>query len=360
MKTPIIEGVTEAGLVSYLNARQYEKLYWQDMFPIKPVSSLDGKTLIGEAGSRLAAYIISYDAKAPEVSRKSMQTKYFDIPKTAIARRKTEKEILEHAITKALRGQDAVIEDYFNDVDFVFDSVMGRIEWMVLTMLSLTKLQLSVTNNPQGIVNESVIDFGMPTANKKVATGAVWSVGNKDTMTPIADIKAVLKAARAKGIKFERMLMHPDALDLIIGSTEFQNSAKSLIAGQSLVLGYTGLETVNMIFKALDLPVISLIETSIGIEDKGGNITLANPWSDTHVLFVPTTNLGQLYNGPIAEEIEKPDGVIQAKRQNVMVSMQRAFNPVSVLTKAESNCFPSWPTIDKCFNLYTGSTSTWA
>lgn len=360
MKTPIIEGLSQQGLVAYLTARQYDALYWPTFFPLRNVNTLDGKTLVGDVGSRVAAHIISYDAKAPEASRKSMTTKYFDIPKIAQSRRKTEKEILEHEITKVLQGQNAVIEDYFNDIDFVIDSVNARMEWLALTALSTGSVQLSVTNNPMGIVNETVIDFGLPTANKAVATGAVWSTLNAASMTPIADFKAVQASARAKGITFERILMHPDAFDLITGSTEFQTACKSLLIGESQLLGFMDIGTVNKVLTALRLPTITLIETSVAIEDRDGSLTETNPWSSTHVVFVPSIIQGAMYNGPIAEEIEKPLDVIQAKTGNVLVSMKRDFNPVSVLTKGECNAFPSWPTIDRVFNLYTGSTATWA
>ena len=110
----------------------------------------------------------------------------------------------------------------------------------------------------------------------------------------------------------------------------------------------------------LALSEISVVDTSIGIEGKDGAITLANPWSATHVLFVPQVAVGAMYNGPIAEEIEKPQDVIQAKRGNVLISVQKDFNPVSVLTKGETNVFPSWPTVDRCINLYTNHASTWA
>ena len=208
MKTPIITGFTEAGLVSYLKARQYEALYWPNFFPLVGVNSLDGKTLIGDIGSRVAASIISYDAKAPEAGRKSVRTTYFDIPKTAYSRRKTEKEILEHTITRAMRGNDAVLEDYYADADFVYDACMARMEWISLTSLSLTKLQLSATNNPMGIVNETVVDFGMPAANKKTVS-VIWSAGNAATMSPITDFKAVMKAARTMGVTLQRAIMHP-------------------------------------------------------------------------------------------------------------------------------------------------------
>lgn len=359
MKTPIIQGFSQAGLESYLNARQYNALYWPTLFPVKTVNSLDAKTIIGESGNRVAAYVISFDSKAPEAGRKIISTKYFDIPKIAISRRKTEKEILEHAITRSLRGNDAVLEDYFNDIDYVFDSVNARMEWLALQAISLTKLTLSVTNNALGVINETAVDFGMPVANKKTVA-VIWSAGNAATMTPIADFKAVVKAARDKGIKFEKILVNPDALDLIVSCTEFQTSAKSLIVGQSQLLGLVGLETANKVIVALGLPPMSMIETSIDIQNAKGVATSVNPFDSSHVVFIPQTTLGSMYSGPIAEEIEKPENVLQQKRGNVLISIQKEWNPVAVVTKGESNSFPSWPTIDKCFNLYTAHASTWA
>ncbi len=356
MKTPIIEGVTQAGLVSYLTARQYDELYWPNFFPLKTVDTLDGKTLIGSVGSRVAAHVISYNAKAPEAGRKSMNLKYFNIPKVAQSRRKTEDEILEHTITKALRGTDAVVEDYFNDVDFVYDSCQARMEWYALQALSLTKLQLSTTNNPQGIVNETVIDFGVPSANKKCVS-VIWSTENVATMDPIADFKTVVKAARAKGITFTRMLMTSDTYDLMVAATKFQAYFKNTALD---VVALISLETINRVLNSYILPQISLIDTSIGIEGKGGTVTETNPWSTTHITFIPDVKCGDMYNGPIAEEIERPPDVIQAKRSNILVSIKRDFNPVSVLTKAECNVFPSWPSVDRCYSLYTAHASTWA
>jgi hypothetical protein len=359
MKTPIIEGFTQAGLESYLNSRQYQALYWPTLFPVKNVNSLDGKTMIGEAGSRVAAYVISFDSKAPEASRKSLRKLNFDIPKSAIARRKTEAEILEHQITKALRGNDAVLEDYFNDLDFVYDGVQARLEHLALQALSLTKVKLTTTNNPMGIVNEEYVDFGMPAANKKTVA-VVWSTANLATMTPITDFKNVVKAARALGITFSKALVNPDAYDLITGSTEFLTAAKSLTKGEELIVGAVTTNMANAVFKSLRLPELVIIETSVGIENAAGVITYSNPWDANHVTFIPSTTVGSMFNGPIAEEIEKPQDVLQSKKDNVLLSVHKEFNPVNVVTKGEANAFPSWPSVVKCFSLYTNNTSTWA
>jgi hypothetical protein len=360
MRSPIIDGISQPGLVAYLKARQYDALYWPNFFPLMDVNTLDGKTIIGSVGSRVAAHVISYDAKAPEASRKTLTTMFFDIPKVAQSRRKTEKEILEHQITRAIRGNDAVIEDYFNDIDFCFDSCNGRIEWMALQALSTTKLQLNLTNNPMGIINEVVIDFGMPTTNKYYCQGAVWSTVNAATMTPLTDIKNVLKNARKKGITFERILIHPDTYDLITGSTEFLNACKSLLVGESQVLGLMSLDITNKVLTALRIPPLTLIETSVAIEGKNGVLTETNPWDQYHLTFIPTMALGNLYSGPIAEEVEGPLDAVQAKRGHVLLSIKRSFNPVSIVTKGECNVFPSWPLVDRCYSLYTNSASAWA
>ncbi len=359
MKTPIIEGVTQAGLESYLAARQYDELYWPTLFPLKNVDLLDGKTLIGAVGSRVAAHVISYNAKAPEAGRKTLTTRHFDIPKIAQSRRKEEKEILEHRITRSIRGNDAVIEDYFNDIDFVYDSCMARLEWMALTALSTGYLQLSTTNNPQGIINETTIDFGLPSANKKCVSVA-WSstTAGNGTMVPITDFLTVVKAGRAAGIKFSRILMTTDTFDLMCTATGFTKYfANTQLSSVTTALT---LENINQVLTAYRIPPITLIDTYVGIEDKAGDITQVNPWSATHILFVPDVAVGQMYNGPIAEQLEKPDGVLLSTKGNVSLSIRREYNPVSVLTKGECNAFPSWPTVDRCFNLYTDSASAWS
>ena len=360
MKTPIIDGFSEAGLISYLNSRQYSALYWPTLFPVKNVNSLDGKTIIGDVGSRIAAYVISYDSKAPETTRKSLTTQHFDIPKVAIARKKTEREILEHQIAKALRGQDAVLEDYFNDIDYVYDAVQARMEWMALAALSATTFTLSTTNNPMGIVNETAVDFGMPSANKKYVTTATWTTGNAASMVPITDFKKIAKAGRDAGVQLTKALMDSDTFDLITGSTEFQNAVKQFVNVETTVVGLESLDLANRVMRSLRLPEIVIIDTSVGVENAAGTIAYSNPWDTNHVTFIPDGVMGSMFAGPIAEEIERPLNVMQSKRGPVLVSVQKEFNPVAVVTKGEANVFPSWPMVDKCFSLYHQSYGSWA
>lgn len=358
MKTKIIEGVElTSGMVdTYFKERQYEPLYWPTFFPLKTVTSLSAKTLIGSKGSRVAAAVISYNAKSPEVGRKTMSTMTFDIPKTSETRTKDELQIIEEYTTYKLLGANEVLKDYFNDIDEVFDGCNGRMEWLALTVLSATKLQLTTTNNPLGIVNETVIDMGMPDANKKFAS-VVWSTGNVATMDPIKDFKAIVSAGRKLGIKFTKALMHPDDYDLMTAATKFQAYFKNTALD---VVALIDLDTINKFLRTQRLPEIVLIDTSVGIEGKNGVVTETNPWSENHITFISTIQQGNMLNGPIAEELERPMDVMQSKKENVLVSVKREFNPSKVVTKGEANVFPSWPLVDRCFSLYVGSDSAWA
>jgi len=359
MKSPIINGVSQTGLENYLAARQYSELYWASLFPLKNVNTLDGKTIIGASGNRVAANIISYDASTPELGRKSLSVKYFDIPKVAIARRKSEREILEHQITRNIQGNVAVIEDYFNDLDFCWDGVQSRMEWLALQALSATKVTLTTTNNPLGVINETAIDFGMPSANKEVV-GIVWSAVDKATVKPITDFTNVMKQGRASGVQLRYALMHNTDFNYMVGSKEYQDAAKQFLVGEPTVLGYQSVEIANKVMNALRLPQVILIDTYVGIENAAGTVTATDPWATGHVLFSPDLNFGNFYAGPIAEEIEKPLDVVQSKRGPVLLSVRKDFNPSSVLTKGEANVFPSWSNVDQCFSLYTLSAATWA
>lgn len=361
MKTQLINALSQSAMDTYIATRQYSQLYWPNFFPIKSIPTLDAKTLIGASGNRVAANIISYNAKAPEMGRKTMSTKHFDIPKTAAAIKKTEKEILEHQILKSTLGMNAVIEDYFNDLDFVYDAVQARMEWFALTAMSTGSVTLSTTNNPLGIINETAIDFGLTSSQKKVVTTATWSLANYASMLPITDFKKVMKAGRDAGVKLNYALMNQEMFDIITTATEYQNAVKSFIGITSTdVLGMQSLAIANRLMSNFGLPAIVIVDTYVNIENAAGSRTAYNPWDTNHILFVPELNLGNYLAGPIAEELEKPADVLQTKRGPVLVSVRKEFNPSAVLTKAECNVFPSWGNIDLCYNLYTGSTSTWA
>lgn len=361
MKTQLLNALSQTAMDTYLAARQYNAVYWPNFFPIKPVASLDAKTIIGAMGNRVAAYIISYDSKSPEIGRKSLSTKHFDIPKTSISITKNEKEILEHYILKSTLGMNAVIEDRFADLDICYEGVGARMDWWVGQALSKTKVTLDTTTNSLGVVTEVDVDYGMASANKKVVTTATWSLANYASMLPITDFKKVAKAARDAGHKVNYMLMDQTMFDIITTSTEYQNAVKSFIGITSTdILGMQSLPIANRLMSNFGLPQIVIIDSYIDLQNAAGENTSTNIWDTNHITFLPNLVCGDYYSGPIAEELEKPVDVIQSKRGPVLLSVKKNFDPINIKTKAECNVFPSWSNIDQCYSLYTASTSTWA
>jgi hypothetical protein len=351
MENTIIKEVEKKGLDTYFKARQYEAMFWPTLFPLQNVLNLNFTTLIGEQNGRVAADIIAYDASAPEKTRQIVSKMRGDIPKIAIKRKMSETNMLEYLMLSRMSdpNEQQIIDLVFNDVDFVVQAVNARMEWLALQAASTTKISLSTSNNG-GIVTEEAVDFQMPTANKK-ACSVIWTA-SAATTKPITDIKAVSKAARAKGHPLASILMHPDTFDYFVLSEETQAWLKGFFKIESTdVLPFEDLASINRALATARLPQIIIIDTAVGIETKAGVISYVNPWSTDFVTFVPTTQFGNMLNGPIAEELKPPKQVTQSKAGNVLVSKFSLIDPLAEFTKGEANCFPAWKNIDVCYSL---------
>ena len=351
MENTIIKEVTQKGLDTYFKARQYEAMYWPTLFPLKNVMALTFTTLIGEQNGRVAADVIAYDASAPLKTRQVVSKMRGDIPKIAVKRQMSETNILEYSILSRMSdpNEKQILDLVFDDVDFVVQAANARMEWLALQAASKTTISLTSVNNG-GLVTEEAVDFKMPTANKK-ACSVVWTA-SAATTKPITNIKAVVKAARAKGHTLAYVMMHPDTFDYFVLSDETQGWLKGYFKINSTdVLPFEDLGSINRALANARLPQIIIMDQSVGIETKAGVISYTNPWSADYVTFVPTTQLGNMLNGPIAEELMPPKQVVQSKAGNVLVSKFSTVDPLSEFTKAECNSFPAWKNIDVCYSL---------
>jgi len=359
MERSILKEITGANLETYFKERQYDAMFYPSLFPLKNVLRLDYTTLIGEQNGRVAADIIAFNASAPLKSRQIVSKLEGDIPKTAVKRKMSESDFLDYFTLSQLASTDEkqILDLVFSDIDFVVDSVAGRLEWLALTAINKTTVELTVSNN-NGLVTAVAVDFQMPTNNKKAASVA-WGSG-VTTSKPITDFKTVVKSARAKGRKLAYALMNPDTFDYMLDSTEMQNLIKAYFKLEvSSVVPIQSLDAVNAVLKGNQLPEIIIIDQSIGIENKAGVITYANPFTADFVTFVPSLVLGDYLNAPIAEELAKPAQVIQSKAGNILVSKFSLVDPVAEFTKGECNSFPSWKNIDSCWSLRATAT-TWS
>ena len=112
------------------------------------------------------------------------------------------------------------------------------------------------------------------------------------------------------------------------------------------------LETVNEFLTGLKLPIIEIVNVSIGVE-KDGMITAYNPFSTTNAVFIPGGKLGRIQIALSVEELNKVDNINYAKFNNVLVSKWRENEPWAEYTKSELNAFPSISQIDGIYLLST-------
>ncbi len=348
-------------LDAYLTKNWWPQWYWQTFFPLKYTPKLDFDYLIGSEIAPVAGDIVAYGSPAPEKTRRYVGKLHGDIPPIRLKRQKNEVEINDYNIIKGQSNvpDQAFLDFVYEDVDFVVKGVQARMEWMALQALYQFSLTLDTTSNEPGVITNTTIDFGLAANNKrKIKTGTstrVWNNGTAANIYPVTDIRNTVEDAEDLGLAFKYLLMSKTVWQAIAVTPEMTQLA-ILYMGYGMVADSTKtprptLDAVNAALKAQQLPEILVINTRVTIEDAQHHLTTTNPWGDTYATFIPDLRLGDFLYGPIAEETNPPEVVIQSKYENILVSKWGDVDPVREVTKGESNCFPAFPLRDQCYRM---------
>jgi hypothetical protein len=226
---------------------------------------------------------------------------------------------------------------------------------MALEALSTGEITLSTTTNPDGMVTEEAVDFGMPTANKKFAT-AVWSTGGS-TSLPITDILAVVEAAEADGVLLDRMFMRRSVFNNMRVCDEVKDHITTFWRiGGTVNEANINLSVMNSWLQAEGLPRIILVDAQIDVE-KDGVTSAFNPWDADNVLFAPAGMFGDMLNAPIMERLVPASHVTYAEANRVLIKKWSETDPLHEYTACELNAFPSWKNVDKCYLFDSEATS---
>ena len=362
MKASLIKGLNEKDMQAMLNKLQFNSFYFPTLFPSRFTPSLTWKALQAEQGIPVVADVVSYDSKAPRKRRNTIDRVQGDIPQIAIAREKTESEILEYFQLQRMAQigndpsvQKAMLDFVYDDIEFCFTGVGARLEWMALTALSSGKLSLTATNNV-GMVTETDIDFQVPTANKGGVTTA-WTTGNAATATPIAVIKAKVKAAKAAGRLLKYIFMSQDTFDLMVGCTEVQKAVANWVIQATATQMTPSLDSVNAYLAANNLPIIKIVESYVNIEINGTR-TAVNPWASGCITFAPDLVVGNTFNSILADDYAETVAM-KAKREYILVKKWSEEEPLKEITKGTANAFPALSNPSGIYLLNTQG-SSWA
>jgi len=247
----------------------------------------------------------------------------------------------------------SILDLIFNDVKNSAEAPHKRLDIFTLEALSTGQIVLNTTKNPDGMVTEDAIDFGVPAGNFETAT-AIWSTGGTSSK-PITDIMAIVEEAAGQGVIFDRMMMRRSVFNYMRLCDEVKDYVSNWRIGSAQAEVNTTLALVNQFLQAEGLPRIVLVEASVDIE-KDGVTSAYNPWDADNVTFVPAGMMGDMLNAPIMERMFPAKHVTYAEANRVLIKKWSETDPLKEYTACELNAFPSWKNADKCWILDTEST----
>lgn len=347
MNQTLMVGLTEKDMQGVINTYDLKPFYFPTLFPLKQNNTLTWKSLVAQAGLKIAADIVSRGASIPRKTREAIDRIQGDIPKVAISREMNEQELTDYDIAVALASGApdliALVEFWAEDMGFCWQGVATRIEWMALTQISNGVISLSQTNN-QNVVTEFAVDYQIPAAQKLgvSAAGQKWSIAAD--AKPLNDFARVIKAGKTAGFtpKFAFMNLNTFAK---LAETEEITKASASFAQNALSLSQTpDLNTVNsMLARQARLQGLQIvvIDQEITVEVNGQRTT-GNPFRDDVVMFSESKVLGNTYwKTPIDMKLVGSPA-LKVMNGPICVKKWSEEEPVVEITQGIANAFPAW------------------
>ena len=334
-------------------ADRFRPLWWPNFFSWRDVPTITYETIIGDSANPSAASVVAYDSAAPLRTRRHIKKLQGEIPSLREKFQMGEKEMQDYYIMSTGLGGDAqaILNLIFSDVQSASEAPHKRLDIFALEALSSGQIVLDTTTNPDGIVTEEAVDFGMAADHKETVT-VVWSAADKATVLPITDIMAVVNQATDEGIVLDRMFMRRATFNLLRLADETVSYVTGYKIGTGVAKINVTLAAVNEFLLAEGLPKIVLVDASVDIE-KDGIPTAYNPFKENQVAFVPAGPMGQMLNAPIMEKLYPAKHVTYSSYNRVLLKKWSETDPIREFTACELNAFPSWMNVDKCFVMDT-------
>lgn len=355
----LLEASSKKNLLAYISKRVFTRWYWQDLFPLKSWPFLSYEALIGSKGTPVAADVVAYDTSAPEKTRRVVSKITGDIPSIRVKRAMSETDINVYNVITAQANPDtqALKDLVFDDVDFVIEAILAQMEILALKLVSSGKVVFEKAGGA-GVPTELAVDY-----NPSHTTGAsvIWSASTSTTK-PITDIDTIVRAGFLLGVRYKYILMDRQSWTYFRTSDEtkdFLIPATMVDILNKRIKATITLELANRVLTDAGYPQIIIVDQSITVETEDHDQITTNPFYAGHIPFIEDFPIGSMLHGPIAEETNPPKQITQAKRGNILVSKWRSVDPTAEWTKGESNVFPTWPLIDRCYFLDTLNASTW-
>lgn len=341
INTTMMEGLNSKVLEAYVNALP-SPLTYQSYFPLRSNPFFSWKTLSNQlAQPNVAAELQSDNATVARKRRDIMQSATGDLPLMSISRQMQRSEIKEYQIALALAQGNATAEElvraWADDVSFCYNGIQAEYEYIAWALLSNAgTLSFDVSNNTY-FANEFDLDYQVDSA-QKTANSTAWS--NSANATPIQDMQAVMKAAKAYGLNLRELWINLDNWYLLQNTAQIRELTQVYLGGAATAQSVPSLEAVNAAIRNIPYlagVTIHIVDQTITREAKDGTRTSANPFADNVMVFTETTTLGSSQYSILEQN---DPAVIYAQRENTLVKKYSTTEPLSEVTIAESDGIP--------------------
>jgi hypothetical protein len=317
-----------------------------------PQMSLSFDSAIGRERIAAAASVVDSNAPAPLRSRAKLELYKGKIPSIKEKFAMTQDDMRTLEILRALNNAaspDAMIRFLHKDLTEAAVAGDKRIDIMLLQALSTLTIDVSATNNPDG-VNYGTIDLlAQPYQTQGVPV--VWT--DAANSKPVDDIEKYLENIwNTYGRRFGKILMSYETWLTFKQSAQVRSVLQTFYnVGKANATFAVTLTNFNEYMDANDWPPIEIIKHQAHIE-VDGKPTYIKPFKTGNVSFVPDGKIGTLFNGISMEDIHRVDNKSYAKFGPTLVSKWAESDPLIEFTAMEMLAFPSVD-VDNIFILKT-------
>lgn len=297
----------------------------------------------------VAADVVSLNSSLPLKKRDTVSTAVGQIPKIGISFARSEKFLTDITVMAARGAREAEIATkILADVARAINGVEVRTEILFEQALSTGYCLVDDETTPNAGIR---VNFGYKAENFFNATTAAWS--NVANATPLDDLDQLFEKASADGTTIAEVLLSKRAFNYLRNSVQGKQLAATF-AGQVIV----SLSTLIKPSRGAMLAALednygcpfTIVDSSFRIEDKAGKTVTIKPFEEANVVAVPSTTVGRLVYGTLAEESRPVADVTYAKAgSHILVAEFGETNPLREFTTAQSLCLP---VIDNAANTY--------
>lgn len=308
----------------------------------QPTIELNYITAVGRSRIEAAASIVDREADAPLRSRPNLEKYSGGIPAIKQAFKLKESDIrtwlaLQNMKVTGNSQVQQILDLIWGDTQKCGNAAMKKVDYMCLEAVSTGKITVNATNNPDGAVYDDV-DLLVPTGHKTRAEIA-WSTST--TATPFSNIVKVVQDMDAEGIQYEKIFMS----NAVFWAMQKTTEVITMVNNSDTSTRIPRLDEINEYLSTNGLPIIELVNESVGIE-KNGVITSYKPFNEKVAVFIPAGGLGVIHNAYAIEQLRPVQGISYGIYNRALISKWSQAHPFGEFTQVELNAFPGLEVAD--------------